>query len=121
LAQALEDVGYRVPIRQFFVGKHFVAYELPREFDGLLHEARATALHGGGRRFGHSLNCWGRTSKFTECTDTGGTLLWVYIPPDEATAPPADDVMVMELRPRPDYTVYPYKVHRVRRPKEATT
>lgn len=114
LARALADSAFRVPVRLFYAGQRYAAYELPREFDGLLTEARPkSGKKGKGVPFFHSENSKGLTRAFTVHHDTGGTLLWVTIHGGPDRMPPADDVMVIELAPVPDFTVYPYKVERV--------
>jgi hypothetical protein len=118
LAQALQDADFRVPMRQYFAGKRYVAYALPREFDGLLQEARAVTKRGRGRWFFHSPGSKGTTVKFTVCDETGGTLLWVNVHKGPDNIPPAEDVMVLELAPREEFTVWPYQVVQVRRLRE---
>jgi hypothetical protein len=113
LAAALQAVNYRVPIRQQWAGNVYVAYALPPEFSGLLHEAKPHSAKGSGRRFWHSPESVGHTTRFTPNDDVpGGTLLWVYIP-HALPKPPADDLMILKLRPRRDWSRYPYAVAKV--------
>jgi hypothetical protein len=113
LAAALQAVNYRIPIRQHFAGNVYVAYALPPEFSGLLQECKAVNVKGKGRRFWHSPESVGHTTRFTPNDDAPGqTLLWVFIPRDQVK-PPADDLMSLKIRPRPDWSRYPYTVAKV--------
>jgi hypothetical protein len=117
LAGRLAAAGYRVPCRLFYAGTRYAAYALPREFDGLLTECRARTGGGKGQPFNSAASS-GRTRQFTVCHETGGTLLWVTVHGGVDRMPPAGDAVVIELAPTPDWTVYPYKVERVRPEQE---
>jgi hypothetical protein len=117
LAGRLAAAGYQVPARLYFAGTEYAAYALPREFDGLLTAARARTNKNKGRPF-KSIRAKGRTQEFSVCHETGGTLLWVSVHGGVDRMPPAGDVVVIELAPTPDWTVYPYKVERVRPEQE---
>lgn len=117
LAQHLKAANYRVPLRLHWAGTRYAAYVLPPEYHGLITEARAIRTTGPnrGRPFVHSPQCKGRTVRFAPDAETGAPLLWVTIHKGPDNMPPAEDTMILELEPTPEYTRYPYRVTQVTR------
>lgn len=104
----MAEVDYRVPVKLFWRGTQNAAYAFPRQFDGLLAEARTGWKRPVWQDDGHV----GRILKLTPCWESGGTLIWLrQTPPARLT-----HLKVVRFDPS-ENEAFPYSVRKMREPK----